>query len=432
MRTQGRHGGWLFSGLLSAGLGGTVLLAAACGGAGRSAQPAPPGAAEPLARPAIPWEPEVYIAHRVSPAPVVDGRLEEEGWKDAPWTRDFTDIEGPSRTVPRFRTRGKILWDDDYFYVGAELEEPDLWATLTARDSVIYQDHDFEIFIDPDGDTHEYYELEINALGTVWDLFLVRPYRDGGPALHAWDIAGLKTAVSIDGTLNRPGDLDRGWSVEIALPWAVLKEAARRTVPPGDGDRWRVNFSRVEWRTDVREGRYEKRLDDKTGKPLPEDNWVWSPQGLIAMHYPEMWGIVVFSSREAGDENGRVNAGARKDERNAAVGGREDRGESEESRGSAAAGEERPRTRGAGPYTPEERAGWALRLVYYAERDRRAAYGAYSTDLAELGLARAPAGSPAWPPRIAATPNRFEASLAFASEDGSPRTLTIAEDGAVR
>ena len=60
-----------------------------------------------------------------------------------------------------------MLWDDDYFYIGAELREPHVWGTLTAHDSVIFHDNDFEVFIDPNGDNHEYYEFEINALGTV-------------------------------------------------------------------------------------------------------------------------------------------------------------------------------------------------------------------------------------------------------------------------
>ena len=81
-----------------------------------------------------------------------------------------------------------MLWDDKYLYIGAAMVEPHVWATLTERDAVIYHDNDFEVFIDPDGDTHLYYEIEINALGTVWDLLLVRPYRDGGPAIDAWDV----------------------------------------------------------------------------------------------------------------------------------------------------------------------------------------------------------------------------------------------------
>ena len=120
----------------------------------------------------------------------------------------------------------KMLWDDDYFYIAGYLEEPQLWATLTQRDSIIYMDNDFEVFIDPDGDTHNYYEMEMNALNTVWDLFLVRPYRDGGPAITSWDIKGLKTAVKLNGTINDSGDKDKGWFVEIAIPWDVLKEAA--------------------------------------------------------------------------------------------------------------------------------------------------------------------------------------------------------------
>ena len=56
-----------------------------------------------------------------------------------------------------------------------------------------------------------------------------------------------------------------------------------------------MNFSRVQWRTHIVDGGYEKIIDPDTGKSLPEDNWVWSPQGLIAMHCPEQWGEVLFS-----------------------------------------------------------------------------------------------------------------------------------------
>ncbi len=114
--------------------------------------------------------------------------MDDAAWLDAPWSLDFVDIEGDVKPKPWFRTRVKMLWDDEYFYVGAELEEPHLWATQTAHDSVIFHENDFEVFIDPDGDNHDYYEYEINALGTDWDLRLPKPYRDGGPALNEWEI----------------------------------------------------------------------------------------------------------------------------------------------------------------------------------------------------------------------------------------------------
>lgn len=156
--------------------------------------------------------PERYTCHR-SAAPVkIDGRLDDAAWRRAAWTGYFLDIEGPSKPKPRFRTRAKMLWDDRYFYVAAELEEPHVWGSLTEHDAVICMDNDFEVFIDPDGNGADYYEFEINALNTGWDLFLPKAYRDGGKADNGWEIPGLRTAVWVDGTLNNPRDADRGWT----------------------------------------------------------------------------------------------------------------------------------------------------------------------------------------------------------------------------
>lgn len=230
----------------------------------------------------IPAE-KTYNCPRAGKPIVIDGRLDDEAWRKARWTDAFIDIEGDKKPKPRFRTRAKMLWDDNYFYVGADLEEPHVWATLTKHDSVIFHDNDFEVFIDPNGDTLEYYEFEINALNTGWDLFLDKPYRHGGKARNEWEIPGLRTAVHIRGTLNNPSDRDRGWSVEIAFPWKAFAEAA-----PLPRQEWRVNFSRVQWQHESKGGRYSKVPKTK------EDNWVWSPQGLINMHVPEKWGRVRF------------------------------------------------------------------------------------------------------------------------------------------
>ncbi|MFO7845241.1 MAG: carbohydrate-binding family 9-like protein, partial [Balneolaceae bacterium] len=180
-----------------------------------------------------------------------------------------------------------------------ELEDPHVWATITERDAVIFMDNNFEIFIDPDGDTHNYYELEINALGTFWDLLLTKPYRNGGRALNAWDIKGLKIGISINGTINDPSDTDKGWMLEVAIPWEVLMETLPGNLP-ADGDQWKLNYSRVQWHTEIVDGKYVKQTNPETGELLPEENWSWSPQGLINMHYPEMWGTIQFSDEPAG------------------------------------------------------------------------------------------------------------------------------------
>jgi cellulose/xylan binding protein with CBM9 domain len=243
---------------------------------------------------AAPPDPRGYVCYRATNPVQIDGRLDDAPWRDAAWTDLFVDIEGDAKPRPTLDTRVKMAWDETYFYIGAELREPHLWATLTSHDAVIFHDNDFEVFIDPNGDSHEYYEFEINALGTGWDLLLPRPYKDGGKAVDAWEIPGLKSAVALDGTVNDPRDVDRAWSVELAFPWRVLAEVARVPAPPRDGDQWRVNFSRVQWPLEVAGGAYQKSTTAK------EHNWVWSPQHVVDMHRPESWGYVQFSTGRPG------------------------------------------------------------------------------------------------------------------------------------
>ena len=321
-----------------------------------------------------------YVCPRASAPLQIDGRLDEAAWSTAPWTSDFVDIEGDARPRPPLRTRAKMLWDDDYFYVAAEMVEPHLWGTLTKHDAVIFHDHDFEVFIDPNGDNHEYYEFEINALGTFWDLLLPRPYKDGGTALDHWEIPGLRSAVHLEGTLNDPSDTDRGWSVELAFPWEVLGELARRPAPPGEGDQWRVDFSRVEWKMRIVDGRYEKVPDGK------EDNWVWSPQGVVNMHRPETWGYVQFSSRPPGSEAFRPDV-----------------------------------------TLPARR--W-LHAVYYAQQAYRREHKRWAQTLAELGVA-APAEAVLSRPTLQVTADLFQAAVDLRRPDGAPQRWNIRQDALI-
>ena len=137
-----------------------------------------------------------------------------------------------------------------------------------------------------------------NALNTTWDLRLPVPYKDGGSADDKWELTGIRTQVVIDGTINKPGDTDRKWTIEMALPMRPLLELrddAESIYVPRNGEQWRINFSRVEWRHQIENGKYVKVPNTK------EDNWVWSPQGVIDMHRPERWGKVRFTTRLASD-----------------------------------------------------------------------------------------------------------------------------------
>src|SRR5262245_3941728 len=107
--------------------------------------------------------PKGYVCYRAPSPIVIDGDLKDAAWEAAPWTDAFVDIEGDKKPKPLFRTRAKMLWDDEALYIAAELEEPHVWATFTEHDSIIFYDNDFEVFLEPDNDNHMYGELELNA-----------------------------------------------------------------------------------------------------------------------------------------------------------------------------------------------------------------------------------------------------------------------------
>lgn len=237
-----------------------------------------------------------YTCYRTSSPVTADGILAEPDWDKAAWSSDFADITGSPKLKPGQRTRVKMLWDDSCLYIAAELSETDIWATIRKRDEVIFQDNDFEVFLDPDGKGHNYIEIEVNALGTEWDLMLTKPYKDGGKPISSWDLEGLKTGIGIQGSLNDPHTRDTCWIVEMALPLAGLVKDKNPLNKPGDGVQWRLNFSRVEWETEVKGAKYRKKTDPVTRRPLPENNWTWSPMGEVSMHIPSRWGWLQFSS----------------------------------------------------------------------------------------------------------------------------------------
>lgn len=243
--------------------------------------------------------PRKYIAYKTIDPITIDGKADERSWEKAAFSEDFIDIEG--QEIPAYQTNVKMLYDQEYLYFYAKMEEPHIWGTLKQRDTVIFYNNDFEIFIDPDGDTHNYLEFEMNALNTVWDLFIVKPYREPAPIVDSWDIQGLQSAVHIEGSLNDASDTDTYWSVEVAMPWSVLTEASTHSEVP-EKEFWRINFSRVNWEHEITNGTYSRKKDVE-GNFLPEYNWVWSPQWVINMHEPEKWGYVYFSQKHVGQKD---------------------------------------------------------------------------------------------------------------------------------
>jgi hypothetical protein len=264
-----------------------------------------------------------YTCYKTRTPLTIDGDIRKAAWLQAVWSPRFVDIVSGAPAV--YDSRTAALWDDEYLYIAFWSEEPNVTAQLKARDSLIFLENDVEVFIDG-GDT--YYEFEINALGTIYEVFFIwrdaytrgsrfdvpefdlierkafsfggNHDRSGASFWHGthprgtrwafldWDFPGLKSAVHIDGTLNQPNDVDRGWAVELAFPWAGMSWLADgRSIPPREGDLWRIFF-----------GRYQKMILNGTEV---HPGWAWNTIGSSDNHLPERFTHVTFSEQYADD-----------------------------------------------------------------------------------------------------------------------------------
>ena len=259
-----------------------------------------------------------YIARKIDQDFSVDGDIDKAPWDSVQWSSNFVDMA--SGAVPDFATKSAIVWSDQNLYIAFKAQEPNLQAALTERDSLIFLENDLEIFIDG-GDC--YYELEVNALNTIYEVFFI--WRDAFPnpqrypasvfdisrpdaftfggdydrsgasfwhgthprgtrwAFRGFDMPGLQTAVNLKGTLNNPQDIDEGWSLEITIPWKSLAPlAGERSLPPQSGDIWKLFL-----------GRFDKKIVNGVEvSPHPASSL--RSHGVYDTHLPEEWARISF------------------------------------------------------------------------------------------------------------------------------------------
>lgn len=262
--------------------------------------------------------PGTYHAHRAKNPMRPDGRAASPAWATAPRTPRFVDML--SGAPAPLDTTAAILWDDEALHIAFWAAEPNLSATMTTRDDLLFFENDLEIFIDG-GDS--YYELEFNPLGTIYEVFYL--WRDactrgskwdtprfdvhnprvqsfGGDyprdrrnfwtgnhprgtrwAFLDYDLPGLAVRTHYDGTLNDPSTLDRGWTAEITIPWAGLVDLANgRSLSPRPGDTWGIFM-----------GRFQQ-LQTRGPAETATAGWAAHRFGVADTHVPECFTQVTF------------------------------------------------------------------------------------------------------------------------------------------
>lgn len=171
----------------------------------------------------------------------IDGLLTDQAWREAPSTPLFVRAVGGGE--PRRRTWAKLLWDNENLYVAMNARDRDIRSRYTKRDDTLWLDDVFEIFIDADSNQKTYVELQVSPANVLFDAYFPTygpPGRRGGDKSYN---PKVRVAVKVNGTLNRSSDMDRGWIVEMAIPFKEIRATPR--IPPRPGDKWRFNMFRI-------------------------------------------------------------------------------------------------------------------------------------------------------------------------------------------
>ena len=79
---------------------------------------------------------QIYSVNFTDSKPRLDGII-DGAWDKAEWSQDFIDIRGTEYPAPRYKTKVKMLYDNEFLYFAAELEEPHVWTTITEKNTVI-------------------------------------------------------------------------------------------------------------------------------------------------------------------------------------------------------------------------------------------------------------------------------------------------------
>src|SRR5262245_9857505 len=186
---------------------------------------------------------------RWAPSPItIDGSGDEPAWKAAQVIdRFYLPWLGSKARPARTGTKARLLWDRDYLYFFADLEDADLYADVKEHDGPTWENDVFELFFKPAADRPGYYEFQVNAAGTVLDMFLPRRGAGGYRRFKRDGDFHLETAVQLRGTLNQWHDRDQGWSVEGRIPW---KDFLRTGGRPAPGEVWKFALCRYDYSVD--------------------------------------------------------------------------------------------------------------------------------------------------------------------------------------
>ena len=174
--------------------------------------------------------------------PVIDGKLDDRCWQDAVVIAQFASYWQKEK-LARPGTRAYLVWDDEALYYSALMDDKELRSHGTKRNDTLWDGDVFEMFFKPSVEKPEYYEFQANPRALIFECYF--PKRGVYPKdMSQAPLLGNTAAVSLNGTLDQPGDRDRSWTVEGRIPWTAFQPTGGKPKP---GDVWRFALCRYDY-----------------------------------------------------------------------------------------------------------------------------------------------------------------------------------------
>jgi hypothetical protein len=209
----------------------------------------------------------------------IDGILNEAAWdhKNVEVLDNF--MVSWEKRKPKTATKARLVWDNDYLYFCAEMEDSDLYADVKEPNGKTWTNDVFELFFKPSAKKLDYYEFQVNAANTPLQLHFPSRGAGGYQRFAPLTPVTMESTVKLHGTLNNHTDQDKGWTVEGRIPWTAFKATGGR---PKSGERWHFALCRYDYSTAF------ERPEQSTSAPLTQGDF----------HRYEDYAEIVFVGRE--------------------------------------------------------------------------------------------------------------------------------------
>lgn len=185
----------------------------------------------------------------------LDGKLDKAEWEQAP-AHALSLLDSSANLPPLARTKVladpyeegsvRFLLGEKFLYVGIEFEDHDIVAQVAHDETHLYSSGDVaEVFIKADN-APGYFELYVSPLGNKTSFYFPSSGYMGLPeCFSGLPMEGFEVKANVQGTVNDFRDVDKGWTAEMAIPLAGLKEKLGVDFAPGQP--WRILVSRYNY-----------------------------------------------------------------------------------------------------------------------------------------------------------------------------------------